>query len=119
MESNGSCWTADAGSILDQLLRFAAKLAELENNPQVDIRAMSHECIKHTEALKQLLPDDWKNSAPADSEILDKMRALYARTQVCLDVLHRRSEAVSAKLQRLSRTKQAVNAYGCRRNYGR
>jgi hypothetical protein len=119
MESNGSCWTADAESVLDQLLQFAAKLAEIENNPQVDIRAISDECIKHTEALKRLLPADLKNSAPADSEILDKMRALYARTQVCLDVLHRRREAVSTKLQTLSRTKRAVNAYSCKRNYGR
>ncbi|MDR3567655.1 MAG: hypothetical protein P4L43_06465 [Syntrophobacteraceae bacterium] len=119
MESNASCLAVDAESILDQLLEFAAQLAEFENDPQVDIRALSDECAKRTEELKRLLSSDCKKSAAARSGLLDKMRALYERTQVCLDILQRKSDVVTAKLQGLSRTKQAVNAYSCRRNYCR
>lgn len=119
MESNGSCWTVDAESILDQLLKFAAKLAEFENDPQVNIRALSDECAKRFEDLRRLVPNDFKHSVAAGTEILEKMRALYARTQVCLDILHRKSDAVSASLQHLSKTKRAINAYGRRKNYCR
>ena len=117
MESNGSCLAVDAESILDQLLEFAAQLAECENDPQVDVRVLSDECAKRTEELKRLLANESKKSAAASSGILEKMRALYERTQVCLDILQRKSDAVAAKIQHLSRTKQAVNAYSCRRNY--
>ncbi|MDA8306295.1 MAG: hypothetical protein M0Z81_05655 [Deltaproteobacteria bacterium] len=116
MESNGSCGTVDAELILDQLLKFVGQLAEFENDAQVDIKVLSDECAKRTEALKRLLPNELKNSAAASGEILEKMRALYERTQACLDALHRKSNAVSANLQRLSRTKHAVNAYSHRRD---
>ncbi len=119
MESNGSRWTVDAESTLDQLLQFAAQLAEYEKDPQVDIRALSDECARCTEDLKRLLPAELKKSAAASGELLDKMRSLYERTQVCLDILRRKSDAVSASLQRLAKTKRAVNAYGCRPNYQR
>lgn len=116
MESNGSYWTVDAESILDQLLKFAAQLAEFENDPQVDIKSLGEQCAKRIDELKRLVPEDFNESRAADAEILEKMRALYERTQDCLDMLQRKSNTVSATLQRLSKTKQAVNAYGCRRN---
>ncbi len=116
MESNGSHWAVEAETILDQLLQFAATFAEFENDPKVDIRRLSEECAKRTEALKRILPDDFKDSAETGGEVLDKMHALYVRTQTCLDVLHRKSNAVAARLQHLSKTKQAVNAYGFRQN---
>ena len=119
MESNGSCWTVDVESILDQLLKFASQLAEVENDPRVDVRALSEECASSLEELKRFLPGDFKNSTAAGAEILEKMRTLYSRTQVCLDILQRKGDLVSATLQRLSRTKQAVNAYSCRQNYCR
>ncbi len=115
MESNGSCWAAEADSILDQLLKFATQLAEFENDPQVNIKALSEECTRRIEDLKRLVPEDFIYSAATGSEILEKMRALYERTQACLDILHRKRDAVSASLKRLSKTKQAVNAYGSRR----
>ncbi|MGC9195280.1 MAG: hypothetical protein ACP5IL_07485 [Syntrophobacteraceae bacterium] len=114
MERNGSCWTVDAETILDQLLQYAAQLAEFENDPRIDIRALSDECTKRTEALKQVIPAKLDNFAEADSEVLDKMRTLYTRTQDCLSMLHQKSNAVSVKIQRLSKTRQAVKAYGKR-----
>jgi hypothetical protein len=114
MKSNGSCWTSDAETILDQLLQFAAQLAEFENDPGIDIRAISDECTKLTEALKQVIPAEIDDFVEADSEVLDKMRSLYTRTQDCLRMLHQKSNAVSARIQRLSKTRQAVKAYGNR-----
>ena len=119
MESNGSGRAVDAESILDQLLDFAAQLAEFENDPQVDIRALSDECARRTEELKRILGNDSKNAAAQSSGVLEKMRALYERTQVCLDILQRKSDLVATKLQGLSRTNKAVNAYNRRRNYCR
>lgn len=116
MERNGSSWAAEADSLLDQLLQFATQLAEFENDPQVNIKALSEECTRRIEDLKRLIPEDLIHSAATGCEILEKMRVLYERTQVCLDILHRKSDVVSASLKRLSKTKQAVNAYGCRRN---
>lgn len=116
MESNESCWIDQAESILDQLLKFTAQLAEFENDPQVNVKALSNACIKRLDDLKQLLPQDLRSSQASNSEVLDKMRDLYARTQVCLEILERKNSRVAADLQSLARTRQAVSAYGTRRN---
>ena len=114
MESNESCWMDQAESILDQLLKFTAQLAEFENDPQVDAKALSNACIRRLEDLKQLMPQQRKNSREASTAVLEKMRDLYTRTQVCLEILERKNNRVSAKLQSLSRTKQAIGAYTTR-----
>jgi hypothetical protein len=114
MESNGSCWMDQAESILDQLLKFTAQLVELETDPQVDARALSNACIRRLDELKQLMPQQRKNSREASTEVLEKMRDLYTRTQVCLEILERKNNRVAAKLQSLSKTKQAIGAYTTR-----
>jgi len=114
MESNESCWMDQAESILDQLLKFTAQLAEFENDPQVDAKALSDACIRRLDDLKQLMPQEGRNSRAARSEVLEKMRNLYTRTQVCLEILERKNNRVAAKLQSLSRTKQAIGAYTTR-----
>ncbi len=119
MESNESCWMDQAESILDQLLKFTAQLAEFENDPQVDAKALSNACIRRLDDLKQLMPQERGNSRPASSEVLEKMRDLYTRTQVCLEILERKNNRVAAKLQSLSRTKQAISAYTTRRDRNR
>jgi hypothetical protein len=48
--------------------------------------------------------------------MLEKMRGLYARTQVCLEILERKNKRVAAELQTLMKTRQAVGAYGAQRN---
>ncbi len=119
MESNESCWIDQAESILDQLLKFTAQLAELENDPQVNIRALSDACAKRLDDLKRLMPQDLKHSTSPTSEVLEKMRDLYARTQTCLGILERKNNRVAAELQHLSRTKHAITAYNTRRGSNR
>jgi CRP-like cAMP-binding protein len=100
-----------AESILDQLLKFTGQLAELENDPQVDAKALSDACIRRLDDLKRLMPQKRRNSPVAGSEVLEKMRDLYTRTQVCLEILERKNNRVAARLQSLSRTRQAISAY--------
>ncbi len=111
MESNGSCWMDQAESILDQLLKFTAQLAEFEKDPQVDAKALSDACVRRLDDLKRLMPQKLKNSPVARNEVLEKMRDLYTRTQVCLEILERKNNRVAAKLQSLSKTSQAISAY--------
>ena len=61
-----------AESILDQLLKFTAQLAEFENDPQVDAKALSNACIRRLEDLKQLMPQQRGNSRAASSEVLER-----------------------------------------------
>ena len=119
MESNESCWMDQAESILDQLLKFTAQLAEFENDTQVDAKALSNACIRRLDDLKQLIPQERGNSRPAGSEALEKIRDLYSRTQVCLEILERKNNQVAAKLQSLSGTRQAISSYTTRRDRNR
>ena len=108
-----------AESILDQLLKFTAQLAEFENDPQVDAKALSDACIRRLDDLKRLMPKESENSQVARSQILEKMRDLYVRTQVCLEILESKNNRVAAKLESLSRTRHAVTAYTTRQGHNR
>jgi hypothetical protein len=108
-----------AESILDQLLKFTAQLAELENDPHVDAKALSNACIRRLDDLKLLMPQERGSPLAARSEVLEKMRDLYTRTQVCLEILERKNNRVAAKLQSLSRTRQALSAYTTRGGHDR
>jgi hypothetical protein len=111
MERHESCWVDQAESILDQLLKFTAQLSELENDPQVNARALSDACMKRLDDLKRLLPTDTGSSPASRGEVLEKMRNLYDRTQVCLEVLGRKNNRLAAELQNLTKTRQAISAY--------
>ena len=119
MERSESCWTDQAESILDQLLKFTAQLAEFENDPQVDAKALSDACIRRLDDLKRLVPQKLRKSPVAGNEVLEKMRDLYTRTQVCLEILERKNNRVAAKLESLSRTRHAVTAYTTRQGHNR
>ena len=119
MESNESPWMDQAESILDQLLKFTAQLAEFENDPQVDAKALSDACIRRLDDLKRLMPQESGNSQAARSQVLKKMRDLYVRTQVCLEILESKNNRVAAKLESLSKTRQAVTAYTTRQGHNR
>ncbi len=111
MESNGSGRLDIAESILDQLLKFTAQLAECGNDPQVDAQALADACAMRLEELKLAMPQDQKSSLVAKTQVLGKMRDLYTRTQVCLEILERKSSRAAVELQRLSRSKLAITAY--------
>ncbi len=111
MESNGSDWLDRAEAILDQLLEFTAQLAEIEQDPGVDAKALSLACARRLDDLKRLIPQDLQSLLPAQNEMLEKMRELYSRTQVCLDVLENQGNRAAARLQDLNAKKQAVRAY--------
>ena len=114
MKSDESCLLAQAESILDQLLKFTTQLAEVENDPQVNAKAISDACMMRLNELKQLLSpqNTAKESFPQfKSGILDKMRNLYGRTQICLEILERKNKRVVAEIQNLTRTRQAISAY--------
>ena len=115
MESNGSVGLDNAESILDQLLKFTAQLAECGNDPQVDAQALADACAKRLEELKLAMPQDQKGSLAAKTQVLGKMRDLYTRTQACLEILERKSSRAAAELQNLSRAKLAITAYNTQR----
>lgn len=114
MDSNESGWLDQAESILDQLLKFTAQLAELEKDPDIDAKSLSMACARRLEDLKRLIPGDLKTVAPAENDLLEKMRELYSRTQVCLEILQRKSNKVASEIQGLSQKKRALDAYGRR-----
>jgi hypothetical protein len=91
------------------------QLAEFENDPQVNARVLADACAKRLDDLKQLIPQDMKSAQVAKSEVLGKMRDLYARTQVCLEILERKGNRAAAELQSLSRAKLAIRAYSTQR----
>ena len=115
MESNESGSLDNAESILDQLLKFTAQLAECGNDPQVNAQALADACAKRLEALKQVMPQDLKSSLAAKTQVLGKMRDLYTRIQVCLEILERKSNKAAAELQSLSKAKHAIVAYNTQR----
>ena len=47
----------------------------------------------------------------AKTQVLGKMRELYTRTQVCLEILQRKSNRAAAELRSLSKAKLAITAY--------
>ena len=118
MESNSSGWLDNAESILDQLLKFTARLAECGNDPQVDARALADACAMRLEELRQAITQGQKNSLAAKTQVLGKMRDLYTQTQVCLEILERKSNRAAAELQSQSRAKQAITVYNTRQGGG-
>ncbi len=110
MKSNELDRLDHAESILDQLLKFTAQLAEIEQDPGVDARSLAQACTRRLDDLKRLMVPDLKD-LQAKNELLEKMRELYSRTQVCLEILGRKSNRAATELQGLSRTKQAMSAY--------
>ena len=107
MESNGSVGLDKAESILDQLLKFTAQLAACGNDPQVDAQALAEACGKRLEELKLAMPQDQKNTLAAKIQVLGKMQDLYTRTQVCLEILQRKSNRAAAEVRSLSKAKLA------------
>jgi hypothetical protein len=111
MKNNGSDWLDCAESILDQLLKFTAQLAEIEQDPEVDAGALTAACAKRLDDLKQLIPQNMTSLPTSGNEILEKMRSLYSQTQVCLEVLGKKSTQASVKLQCLTKKRRAMMAY--------
>lgn len=118
MKNSEPNWIDQAESILDQLLKFTAQLSELENDPQVDPKALSDACIRRLDDLKQLIPENLNSPPAQESGVIEKMRDLYGRTQTCLEILERKKNRTAARIQSLTRTSQAVRAYGTRRGGG-
>ena len=114
MKSNEPDWLDHAESILDQLLKFTAQLAEIEQDPGVDAKALAQACTRRLDDLKRIIAPDLK-VLQANNDVLEKMRELYSRTQVCLEILGRKSNRAATDLQGLTRTKQAMSAYSAQR----
>jgi hypothetical protein len=114
MEMNEADWLDRAESILDQLLKFTAQLAEFEQDPGVDAKALSMACARRLDDLKRLIPPDVKGLSQAKNDVLEKMRELYSQTQACLEVLGEKSNRAASKLQCLTRKKRAIRAYAGR-----
>ncbi len=120
MRNNESVCQDPAEAILDQLLKFTTQLAAAETDPEVDVKAISEACAGRIEDLKRLLPNDLRgspvanktNHQPPDSKLIDKIRDLHSRTKTCLEILERKKTRAAAGMHDLSRTKQAITAYG-------
>ena len=116
MESNASDWLDRAESILDQLLKFTSQLAEIEQDPGVDVKALSLACTRRLDDLRRLIPEDLRSLHSSKNEVLEKMHELYSQTHLCLEILGKKSSRAAAKLQGLTKMRKAISAYngnGC------
>jgi len=112
MKSSGPDWLDSAEGIVDQLLKFTAQFAEIEQDPGVNARALADACGRRLEDLKQLLPNDLSCLREERNELLEKLRELYGQTQVCLKILEKKSVKAGTKVHSLTKTKRALGAYG-------
>ncbi len=66
---------------------------------EVDAKALSIACADCLDDLRRLMPQDVKSLMSAQNEVPKKMRELYSRTQICLEILEMKSNPAAAKLR--------------------
>ncbi|MFZ2448696.1 MAG: hypothetical protein WAW37_20225 [Syntrophobacteraceae bacterium] len=111
----------NATGILGQLLKYTQQLAASENDPRIDIAALSESCGQRLEDLKKVLPRALKDLAsrqertgcdPGEkSKILAKMKALHDQTRLSSEVLERARDKTAKQMANLSKSRRAIRAY--------
>jgi len=114
-------WFEEASGILAQLMKYTEQLAGCENDPNVDVRALSKACDRRLAELKKIL----SKSARAPSEttmktgqvpntntkLIEMIRELHLQIQRCKEILEKKRARVADELQSMSKTKRAIRAY--------
>lgn len=107
--------------LLCQLLKYTEQLARCEEDPTVDVEALSLACEERLAVLKSHLPinertmDDREGMGEElaiDGEILSKMRTLGLQTEHCIKVLERCRAHAESGLSNVRNVRKAVRAYG-------
>jgi hypothetical protein len=113
-------WFEEASSILGQLLKYTEQLAGCENDPSVDVRALSEACDRRLAELKRILS---KNSKPlsqnsgqgtttnSNVKLVGMIKELHLQIQRCKEILEKKRARVADELEGLSKTKRAIRAY--------
>lgn len=98
-----------ATAILEQLLKYTKQLAAFENDPGVDVVALSQACTRRIEDLKTIMPDRLEDCP--DAGLVKMVEDLHSQTRHCTEMLERKLESTGYQLEGFSKRKKAISAY--------
>jgi hypothetical protein len=114
-------WFEEASGILSQLLKYTEQLAGCENDPSVDVQALSDACDRRLTELKRILsknsrassqnPGQTGSASNSNVKIVVMIKELHLQIQRCKEILEKRRGKVADEIQTLSKTKRAIRAY--------
>ena len=117
----GADWFEEASGILGQLLKYTEQLAGCENDPSVDVQALSKACDRRLAELKKILgnnstppPQQWVQTGEVPNtnvKLLGMIRELHLQIQRCKEILEKKRARAGAQIESLSKTKRAIRAY--------
>lgn len=104
---------------MGQLQKYVQQLASSENDPSVDITALSHACGERFEDLKLLLPravelagtEGNGNTSEEKSNIVQRITDLQDQLESCIEVLERGRDKAARQLNEFLNTRRAIKAY--------
>jgi hypothetical protein len=117
----GADWFEAASGILGQLLKYTEQLAGSENDPSVDVQALSKACDRRLAELKKILSKNARTPSPKlgqngevpnnNAKLIEMIRELHLQVQNCKEILEKKRTRVGDKIDNLSKTKRAITAY--------
>jgi len=110
-------------ALLKQLSKYTKQLSRSEEDPEVDVPALTHACQVRMAELEEAFASvragvvngaTAGRGAPSNDfrSIIDRMKALEDETQECMIVLNRCRERAERELASMSQTRKAIRAYG-------
>jgi len=111
-------WFDKASGILGQLLKYTEQLAGCENDPNVDVQALSEACDRRLAELKKILSKSARapsqhsaQTGEVNVKLVGMIRELHQQIQRCKEILEKKRARVAGELDGLSKTKRAIRAY--------
>lgn len=114
-------WFEEASGILGQLLKYTEQLAGCEDDPSVDVQALSKACDRRLAELKKILSNNSRtpsrNSVQTGEvpnnnvRLLGMIRELHQQIQRCKEILEKKRARAGDQVESLSKTKRAIRAY--------
>lgn len=107
--------------LLQQLLDYSRKLSECEQNPDLDVAALTRTCKNHLSELQQVIPAGLAKrireesaagkATEQDLQILESMKLLEVQTQECVEILRNCRDKAESELSVLRQNQKASRAY--------
>ncbi len=118
-ECSSADTTRKATGILGQLQKYVQQLATSEEDPSVDIMALSNACGERFEDLKAVLPraveidraQSTGNPTAVESDMVRKIADLQNELQSCIKVLERGRNSAARELKEFMKARKAIKAY--------
>lgn len=102
-----------AAGILGQLEKYISQLAASENDPEVDVAALTEACGQRLVDLKSVLPRALKDR-DRGPELARAAKGLEADIVSCSEVLQKARARAAKEIESISRSRRAIHAYGKR-----